>query len=247
VQGSVMDVALHIGSQFKSVGWKNAAALGTVEGQWPLNTDSNISGTYRSNAPKPMRANYGLNWVDIAFGTASIATPGFLLDGNGNIKTGALSVTTTGNTTSIDTTLLHVTNSVVVGTPTTGWLVGMGLYDASGNQWLCTSIDGSGRITGVSAVPIGPAFVTSAPANPVAVTDQSGAFTATLTLTWSSAPALSLQPGGGTLQIGSGCVAANGSVATVLGSLGPAGSHTTVQEWMAVKTAGGTTRYIPCF
>ncbi len=39
---------------------------------------------------------------------------------------------------------------------------------------------------------------------------------------------------------------ANGSVATVLGSVGPAGSNTTVQEWLTIDI-NGTTRYLPCF
>jgi hypothetical protein len=39
---------------------------------------------------------------------------------------------------------------------------------------------------------------------------------------------------------------ANGAVATVLGSVGPAGSNTTVQEWLTIDI-GGNTRYIPCF
>lgn len=39
---------------------------------------------------------------------------------------------------------------------------------------------------------------------------------------------------------------ANGTVATVLGSLGPAGSNTTVQEWLTINI-NGTVRYIPCF
>ncbi len=42
-------------------------------------------------------------------------------------------------------------------------------------------------------------------------------------------------------------VSANGSVATVLGSLGPAGSHTTVQEWLQILGSGGVTRYVPGF
>lgn len=45
---------------------------------------------------------------------------------------------------------------------------------------------------------------------------------------------------------GSGMVAANGTVATVLGSVGPTGANTTVQEWLKVDTPNGT-RYIPCF
>lgn len=39
---------------------------------------------------------------------------------------------------------------------------------------------------------------------------------------------------------------ANGSVATVLGAVGPTGANTTVQEWLTVDL-NGTTRYLPCF
>jgi hypothetical protein len=39
----------------------------------------------------------------------------------------------------------------------------------------------------------------------------------------------------------------NGAVATVLGSIGPTGSHTTVQTWLTIVDNTGTTRYIPCF
>jgi len=40
---------------------------------------------------------------------------------------------------------------------------------------------------------------------------------------------------------------ANGAVATVLGSIGPTGSHTTVQTWLTFVDNGGATRYVPCF
>lgn len=54
--------------------------------------------------------------------------------------------------------------------------------------------------------------------------------------------------GTGLLQLGNAAsFAANGAVATVLGSLGPAGSHTTVQKWLAVRDSGGTTLWIPAF
>lgn len=39
---------------------------------------------------------------------------------------------------------------------------------------------------------------------------------------------------------------ANGTVATAMSNLGPAGSNTTIQEWLTVDI-NGTTRYIPCF
>lgn len=44
-----------------------------------------------------------------------------------------------------------------------------------------------------------------------------------------------------------GSFSANSTTATVLGSLGPAGAHTTVQTWLTIVDNGGTTRYIPCF
>lgn len=50
-----------------------------------------------------------------------------------------------------------------------------------------------------------------------------------------------------TMTLGSGTLAANNTVATVLGSLGPTSSHTTVQEWMLVKGTGGANRWIPMF
>ena len=40
---------------------------------------------------------------------------------------------------------------------------------------------------------------------------------------------------------------ANGAVATAMTSVGPTGSHTTVQEWLTIKNASGTVRYIPCY
>lgn len=40
---------------------------------------------------------------------------------------------------------------------------------------------------------------------------------------------------------------ANAAVATLLGSLGPTGSHTTVQTWLTFVDSTGATRYVPCF
>lgn len=58
---------------------------------------------------------------------------------------------------------------------------------------------------------------------------------------------MNLTPKGtGKLKLGGGSFAANGSVATSLGSVGPTGAQTTVQEWLAIKS-GSNTRYIPCF
>ncbi len=51
----------------------------------------------------------------------------------------------------------------------------------------------------------------------------------------------------GTFQFGSPNIKANGSVATVLGSLGPSGSRTTVQKWFQIKDASGNPFFIPAW
>lgn len=53
--------------------------------------------------------------------------------------------------------------------------------------------------------------------------------------------------GTGKVTFGTNQVAANGTVATALSSVGPTGSNTTVQEWLVVKNNAGTLRYIPMF
>ncbi len=40
---------------------------------------------------------------------------------------------------------------------------------------------------------------------------------------------------------------ANGSVATTMTGIGPAGSHTTVQEWLTVVDSAGVVRYVPAY
>lgn len=59
--------------------------------------------------------------------------------------------------------------------------------------------------------------------------------------------ALAVPTGGTVLRMGAGGFTANGSTALSLTSLGPSGSHATVQEWFTVQDASGTPRYIPAF
>jgi hypothetical protein len=52
----------------------------------------------------------------------------------------------------------------------------------------------------------------------------------------------------GELQlVGGQSFVVNSDVATSLGSIGPAGSHTTVQRWLVVINPAGTVGYIPVF
>lgn len=52
---------------------------------------------------------------------------------------------------------------------------------------------------------------------------------------------------GGPVKFTSTSFSSNAAIATALSSVGPTGSHTTVQEWLTVKNGSGVTRYIPCF
>jgi hypothetical protein len=51
----------------------------------------------------------------------------------------------------------------------------------------------------------------------------------------------------GVLKGAAGTFTADGTTATTMTALGPAGAHTTVQEWFTVTDAGGTVRYIPAY
>lgn len=85
--------------------------------------------------------------------------------------------------------------------------------------------------------------------NVTAITPSGGSGVGlTLTATNQVRAGLSLQPtSGGTLRVGPSLMTANGSVATALSSVGPAGANTTVQEWLTVTNSSGTIRYIPAF
>lgn len=69
----------------------------------------------------------------------------------------------------------------------------------------------------------------------------------TLTLYANSTAVLSALPAGNVKLENAASFSANASVATVLGSVGPSGSHTTVQKWLTIVDSGGSTLYIPCF
>lgn len=53
---------------------------------------------------------------------------------------------------------------------------------------------------------------------------------------------------GGVLRMdGTSIWTTNGAVATTMTGIGPTGSHTTVQEWIAVTNTAGTVRYLPAY
>lgn len=63
-----------------------------------------------------------------------------------------------------------------------------------------------------------------------------------------SSPGFNVNPSGSVTASGLKLpLVPNGAVAVTLGSIGPTGSHTTVQEWIEIIGTGGVIRYIPAF
>ena len=113
------------------------------------------------------------------------------------------------------------------------------------------------KVTGTNQLQVGDNFTNN---NVLQLTPSTNVGTPSLSVTGNAtdipmaidtkgAGLLTLQAGAtGAIKFGStGSWTANGSVATGLTSVGPTGSHTTVQEWLTVTNSSGTVRYIPCF
>ena len=152
----------------------------------------------------------------------------------------------------LDTRLQRTTAMAIVSGGSNGY-VGWELLDEdTGLVARIDAVDGAGAATAVSIVI--PGAASGLPPNPVSfkMPDISGVSSGsplTANLTWSGTAAnvLSFQLSGGSLRVGPGLMTANGSVATVVSALGPAGSHTTVQEWLTILNPAGVVRYIQCF
>jgi hypothetical protein len=261
VAQGVLDGAYVIenGGTSSNNGWHTGFLAIQPNAQFPYATDGTIL-----NAPlatdfatfNTMAA--GIDFKDITFTTAAFRSRNFAVDGLGTVRVGNGYLAKTAAGASLDTTGsigpaegATLSGGAIVSGGTTGFVTGQAMYDPYGGVWSVTGA-AAGVITQLTCLRT-PYFASATPpANPVTLTVYLAAFgnttgAVTVTMPWTQPTELSLQPGGGTLRAGSGMIAANGSVATVLGSLGPAGSHTTVQEWLAVKNAAGTVRYIPAF
>ncbi len=96
-----------------------------------------------------------------------------------------------------------------------------------------------GILLGTAAVQVGAAIPIIAMSTPAEVITQVNAYLGNL---------LSLSANTGELQFFNGASwATNSNVATTMTSLGPQGSHTTVQQWLVVVNNTGTVRFIPAY
>jgi hypothetical protein len=241
--------------------------------EWPIDrTNGRLIGAgfpvnwYSTNL---LQAAHGVDFYNLDLTGTAFRSKGFSVLGSGRalpqgtVQVGGGYLSATNTTVSLDTVGSVCTGATIhAGGGGANLIAGVGtgvalIHDATGTYAYVTAVDGSGAATAIALMPNSGRSITSAiPANPVTfrVSGSPALFpgdptttSVLLDLTWTAPTTLALQPSGGTVQVGAGCIAANGSVATVLGSLGPVGSHTAVQEWIAIKNASGVTRYIPAF
>lgn len=204
----------------------------------------------------PLKVKYGFDLSNVNFtisGGASLRMPGFQVDGTGvmSLKNATFTTDTNGLTIGI-TGVVGSGNPAIVsgggggsGVLQLNYFPGDIVKDANGGQYLvATTNPSTGAATALTTL-VQPSAVSSL-GTAIATTGGSGTGL-TITPTGVTNNTLFLQPSGGPLKGGSGMFTANGAVATTMTSLGPTGSHTTVQEWLTVTDASGTVRYIPAY
>jgi len=213
VAGSRNDAALFFGDQSGAVGWGTLIQIGDGLNASPLKTTGSILAIKGSPT---IGSGIDLSGAGSITGFA-YRSPGFSVDGSGNIKIGSPAGGTLGvqhADSSLNVLFAGTTKGIRFGNTPTNSIIegvdntGVGSFQPLAINALTLSLYSNG---GTEVL----AFDSSTP--PLVKFSTSGAWTA------------------------------NGTVATAMSSLGPTGAHTTIQEWFTVKNASGIVRYIPAF
>jgi stage V sporulation protein SpoVS len=232
VRGAVYDTAIGIDNQGGAIGWTNGILFGGLQGAWPFYSGSVII----TCATSCGSATSFIDMTNASFSGSLLKGPQFNISGVGAITSGSnggnsggmqmMGSTSGSSTINVSSTgSLQLNNNVGGATMT---------FNDAGNGVIFQAIG-----AGASAQSVFQIANTSSSTSPPVLSAVGIPANINIALT---------AKGTGTVQFGNaGSFSANGSVATVLGSLGPAGSHTTVQTWLTIVDSGGTTRYIPAF
>jgi hypothetical protein len=233
-----------------SAKWTNGILIDDKGGQgfWPISS----SGTIIKTSGGGTAAN-GIDFTNTSFSGNTFASTGFSVSSSGNITSGVVGGANSGALFLVGKTSGQ---SILAVGDTGGTLFISGGVASGGNGAVGGALTLFGQTSGSAVLNVsatGGILQTSAPILTTSTLSSGSVGTQNGVLTLSgvtsgsvalSTPAVS----NGLLQFASsGSFSANGSVATVLGSLGPAGSHTAVQKWLTIVDNTGTTLYIPAF
>ena len=265
--GTSVDAMVRIAAQVgASAGVRDLMLFGDAFSQWPVDPNGYLIETQLSgnNLTVPATAAGGIDLLQATFsgsgatgGGFAFRSTGMQVDQNGRVQSGFGLLDGTSGGLTVNTTEQKMT-SAAVSAGGSNFTSNDIVTDAYGNVLRVTGVN-SGAVTTLSLVKSG--YSTSPPSNPGAFTAQTKNGSSigsglTVTETWTGASTLTLAANGSgavalgsgsdALQlIGSGMFTANGSTSACVGSLGPSGVHSTVQEWLTVKDSAGTVRYIP--
>jgi hypothetical protein len=220
-------------------------STGTILGYLPPKpgTLAGISATYMNPA-----SALGIDLSGTEQTTAALRTTGgAAITGTGALDAQSLKVSTSGATVSVDAIGAELASvSLTSASGGAGYKTTDHLYDPiTGSILSVSSVNGSGAITGYGIVTPGH-YVGSAPSSPVTLYGGTGTG-ATVTMTWTTATTLALQPSGGVIKAG-------GPVQYASASTG-SGTQTftnspctglTSEKWIQVQITGQTgTFYVP--
>lgn len=255
-------------------GWSFGIAFGQNDGFIPIASTGTLIGSVRHNAGGAIgTVTNGIDFSDFTFTGSAFKSPAFSVSNTGAISAGSLAVTSAtaptngvflGGTNEVCINAGNVTignfsittNStpclLIAGGPATVPLFATDQFEirAGNNGQAGSMIRNSSAGNAAQANLILSNSTNQAQAglylNGGGFTGGQGANALQLFNT-STAPIV-IGTGTEVIKVGStGAFTANGVVATTMTSLGPAGSHTTVQEWLTITDAAGTVRFIPCY
>lgn len=192
VQAPRGDIGLLFAAQSAAqvAGWRHAIAFGADHGTWPMHPAGTLIGTGNQSKALtgrfPMVVARGIDFAStpVKFTTSALATPGFVVDGAGQLGLGS-------NTASWSSTGLSLGVAGKVGALSsiaaggTGYRATDILVDQSGGVWEVATVS-SGVITGLTLVKAPTITSGSAPSNPRTLNGGMGSG-ATINLTWTDA------------------------------------------------------------
>ena len=219
VQANAVEAALAVINQSggTATGWKQALIVGGNHGWWPIDPAGDIVGLGAVNvhlgAGPPIKAGYGINFIGqpISFATAAFASPGFLVDGAGQMTLGPATLGwSAAGLVAGAVGQAAVLSGVAAGG--TGHVVGSILKDTHGGLWEIATAP-AGVLATLTMLKAPTITSGSAPANPRALSGGVGVG-ATINLTWSAADRVTLT---GRVVLASSATPASASAACVAG------------------------------
>lgn len=216
-------------------GWDKAVQIGAYHGSWPVRATGSLFALGEANPEfvhTPMVARAGIDFASIPakFTTAAFASPGFLVNGSGQMTLGS-------NTIGWSSTGLAIGAAGKVGAISSiaaggaGHVAGAILRDTSGGVYEIATVSG-GAVTGLTVIKAPTITSGSAPSNPLALAGGKGTG-ATVNLAWADAQVVAV---GGRLRQSSAALAAVGTTQS--------GAAQITTSFVRASTASGQTAFV---